>query len=67
VSSLEIENLIKIAKDRGAAGAKLTGAGGGGCIIALSNKPEVVKKAFSDAGFDAFIVRTNQEGVRYEQ
>ncbi|HIK02938.1 TPA: mevalonate kinase [archaeon] len=67
VSSLEIESMIKIAKDRGAAGAKLTGAGGGGCIIALSNKPEVVKKAFSDAGFDAFIVRTNQEGVRYEQ
>ena len=24
-------------------------------------------KAFSDAGFDAFIVKTNQEGVRYEQ
>ena len=67
VSSVEIEQLIKIAKDRGAAGAKLTGAGGGGCIIALASKPEAIRKALSDAGFETFIVRTNQPGVRYEQ
>ncbi len=66
VSSVEIENLIKIAKERGASGAKLTGAGGGGCIIALATKPETIKKAMSEAGFETFIVKTNQPGVRYE-
>ncbi len=66
VSSVEIENLIKIAKDKGAAGAKLTGAGGGGCIIALATKPETIKKAIEDAGFETFIVKTNQPGVIYE-
>ena len=35
VSSPELEELIKIFKDEGALGAKLTGSGGGGCAIAL--------------------------------
>lgn len=66
VSSVELEKLIKIAKERGAAGAKLTGAGGGGCMIALATKPEAIRKALVDAGFEAFIVKTNQPGVRFE-
>lgn len=35
VSSSELEGLIEIFRDEGALGAKLTGAGGGGCAIAL--------------------------------
>jgi mevalonate kinase len=35
VSSPELEELIKMFKDEGALGAKLTGSGGGGCAIAL--------------------------------
>lgn len=36
VSSAEIEQLVHVARKAGAIGAKLTGAGGGGCIIALA-------------------------------
>ncbi|HEX7382150.1 MAG TPA: hydroxymethylglutaryl-CoA reductase, degradative [Nevskiaceae bacterium] len=35
VSSWELEELVQIARDSGAAGAKLTGGGGGGSIVAL--------------------------------
>src|SRR5699024_11574180 len=36
VSDLGLNKLIKLALDEGALGAKLTGAGNGGCIIALA-------------------------------
>lgn len=35
VSSPELDNLVVAAKDAGAYGAKLTGGGGGGCMVAL--------------------------------
>ena len=35
VSTPELERMIRIARGAGAIGAKLTGAGGGGSIIAL--------------------------------
>ena len=41
VSSPEIESLVGIARRAGAYGAKLTGAGGGGCIIAIGNEESV--------------------------
>ncbi len=66
VSSVELEQLIHTARNAGAYGAKLTGAGGGGCMIALSDKPEKIKKALDDIGAESFIVKTNQQGVRYE-
>ena len=36
VSCAEIERMCAIARDAGALGAKLTGGGGGGCVIALA-------------------------------
>ncbi len=54
VSCDELENLIRIAKENGAIGAKLTGTGRGGFIVALTPGAEVqerVVKALEDAGF----------------
>ncbi len=57
VSSSEIETLTQIARDAGALGAKLTGGGGGGAMIALCEKDTVpVAEAMRDAGFDALEV-----------
>jgi hydroxymethylglutaryl-CoA reductase len=35
VSTPELEKMVSIARNNGACGAKLTGAGGGGSIVAL--------------------------------
>ena len=44
-------------------GAKLTGAGGGGSMIALTDKPDEVCDAIEKRGGHPFIVRTNVKGV----
>lgn len=52
VSTPELEQLCSIAREKGALGAKLTGAGGGGAVIALvEDDASGVAKAFTDAGF----------------
>lgn len=68
VSTEKLEDLISAAKKAGALGAKLSGAGGGDCMIALaeSGKRESVKKAITDAGGEVIDVTPNAEGVRIE-
>ncbi len=57
VSSWELEELIQIARNNGALGAKLTGAGGGGSMIALCpDSSEDVCKAMEEAGYQAMEV-----------
>jgi hydroxymethylglutaryl-CoA reductase len=52
VSTPELEQLVTIARAAGAAGAKLTGAGGGGSIVALCpGKAAEVRNAIQQAGF----------------
>jgi galactokinase len=41
VSSAELDELVALAKEGGAAGARLTGAGFGGCIVALTTPSTV--------------------------
>ena len=53
VSTPDLENMIAIARENGASGAKLTGAGGGGSIVALC--PGVlneVQAALHQAGYE---------------
>ena len=53
LSTSELEEMIAAAMGAGALGAKLTGAGGGGCIIALINSDEqhaAVKAALTAPG-----------------
>jgi hydroxymethylglutaryl-CoA reductase len=55
VSSWELEELIQIARHHGALGAKLTGGGGGGAMIALcpENREQIIA-ALQKAGYQAF-------------
>jgi len=38
VSSAELDELVSVAREGGAAGARLTGAGFGGCVVALADR-----------------------------
>jgi hydroxymethylglutaryl-CoA reductase len=59
VSSPELEKMISIARSAGAAGAKLTGAGGGGSIVALCpGKVAEVANVLAAAGYQV-ITLTN--------
>lgn len=57
VSTPEIERLIGIARRTGALGAKLTGGGGGGAVIALCDgNAEEVQGAMERQGFHAMVI-----------
>jgi len=56
VSSAEIETLVHAARAAGAEGAKLTGAGGGGAVIALApGGEEAVLARWRSIGFEGFV------------
>lgn len=68
VSSLELAKLVFASKRAGATGAKLSGAGGGDCMIALSideNKASV-EEAIENSGGKVLRVRTGAPGARRE-
>ena len=66
ISDESLEWLINAARKAGALGAKLTGAGGGGCMIALAEneRHKQVLEAIQTAGGSPFIARKTDEGVR---
>jgi len=68
VSDESLEWLINAARKAGALGAKLTGAGGGGCMIALAEdkRLEEVLEGIRRAGGRTFIAKKTDEGVRVE-
>ena len=53
VSTPELERMIHVARDAGAFGAKLTGGGGGGAMIAVSDNPDEIIEAFDNEGFQS--------------
>jgi len=68
VSSVELDNLIKATREAGAYGAKLSGAGGGDCMIAFVNNEnrKIVIDSIVEAGGIWMNVATGAEGVRLE-
>lgn len=68
VSSEKLEALISAAKSAGAWGAKLSGAGGGDCMIALApeGKRQAVEDAIAKAGGEVVRVTPNAPGVRID-
>ena len=68
VSTQKLEDLISAAKKAGAYGAKLSGAGGGDCMICLApeGKEATIKEALKKAGGEVIDIRPNAEGLRIE-
>ena len=68
VSSEKLEALIFAAKHAGALGAKLSGAGGGDCMIALvtNDTKKFVESAIEKVGGQIMQVQPNAKGVRVE-
>jgi mevalonate kinase len=63
VSTEGIEHACRLARDAGALGAKLTGAGGGGCVIALvKGDDRPVLDAWKSAGLECFETRVAPQG-----
>jgi len=69
VSNEALDRLVHAARRAGALGAKLTGAGGGGCMVALvePGSGERVARAVEAAEGRAFLAELSREGVRVEQ
>ncbi|MDS0259018.1 mevalonate kinase [Haloarcula sp. S1CR25-12] len=67
VSSRSLDTMVWAARDAGAVGAKLTGAGGGGCIVALDETDAALTALRYTPGCDeAFRAALDTEGVRAE-
>jgi mevalonate kinase len=63
VSTKRLDELCRVARDH-AYGAKLTGAGAGGCMVAITDDPEGCKEALETARAEAWIVRPARKGAR---
>ena len=63
VSTDTLEHLCGVAREAGALGAKLTGGGGGGCMIALVDQEHSarVQQALAALGHEAFEVTIGEE------
>jgi galactokinase len=68
VSTPQLDRCVQAARDAGALGAKVTGAGNGGCMFALVpyNQAEQVARAIGSAGGVAYITSIAQTGLRVE-
>ena len=63
VSSPELESLIEAARPH-SLGVKLTGAGGGGCMVSLTRDPRRVAEAIEIAGGRPLISKLGADGVK---
>ena len=68
VSTGKLDAMIQASLNEGAYGAKLSGAGGGDCMIALVSpeKVQTVSEAITAVGGQVITVSTNVEGVKIE-
>ncbi len=67
VSGRSLDSMVWAAREAGARGAKLTGAGGGGCVVALDDTDGALTALDYTPGCeDAFRAELDVEGVRVE-
>ncbi|HEY2370741.1 MAG TPA: hypothetical protein VGH87_30310, partial [Polyangiaceae bacterium] len=70
LSTQEIETLCLCAREAGALGSKLTGAGGGGCVVALAEShasAESIVAAWRTEGFAGFVTEAGNREVRVKR
>ncbi|MCS7139821.1 MAG: mevalonate kinase [Candidatus Nezhaarchaeota archaeon] len=68
VSTTKLSQMVYAARLAGALGSKITGAGGGGCIVALApGREEEVIAALKAIGASAFKANPSSEGVKIEE
>ena len=67
VSSRSLDSMVWAAREAGAMGAKLTGAGGGGCIVALDDTDaSLTALNYTPGCAEAFRAELDTDGVRLE-
>jgi mevalonate kinase len=68
VNILELSQLIYSARAAGAFGAKITGAGGGGCMVALTapQKCTQVAQAIASAGGKVTVTKPTEQGLKVD-
>jgi mevalonate kinase len=68
VNILELSRLIYSARGAGAFGAKITGSGGGGCMVALTAPDKCIQVAEAIAGAEgkAIITKPTERGLKLE-
>jgi mevalonate kinase len=66
VSTTEINNIINLSLQYGAIGSKLTGAGGGGCVLALINHKDqdYFLSSMKKKGYECFPVLIENQGLK---
>jgi len=67
VSCKELDYLVNLAREQGAFGAKLTGGGGGGCMVALTPEKELqeaVATAMEKEGFKVLRTKIGVQKIR---
>lgn len=55
----KLDDMCRAARDAGALGAKMTGGGGGGCMIALAPKREEALRISDNLGEDVFVAEVS--------
>ncbi|NPD87311.1 MAG: mevalonate kinase [Asgard group archaeon] len=69
VGNKHIKKIVSILNNQKAFGCKLTGAGGGGCVIGLFEDRENINNVIEllhQEGYNAFITDISTQGVRHE-
>jgi mevalonate kinase len=63
LSTPRIDRIIETAMRNGALGAKITGAGGGGCVIILAEKPLALAPVYRNTGYESFETKLGVAGI----
>jgi mevalonate kinase len=64
VSCKELDHLVDLAREQGAFGAKLTGGGGGGCMVALTPRKDLQEKVAAAMENEGFKVLRTKIGIQ---